>query len=72
MRLLWTAGDRMILFGFGREKLPEMNGLYLIAKPVRRGGRKLCPVVTCREARQGESLLFVDHKPCGKPAALFY
>lgn len=55
MRLLWTAGDRMILFGFGREKLPEMNGLYLIAKPVRRGGRKLCPVVTCREARQGGS-----------------
>lgn len=37
MRLLWTAGDRMILFGFGREKLPEMNGLYLIAKPVRKG-----------------------------------
>lgn len=35
MRLLWTAGDRMILFGFRPGKLPEMNGLYLIAKPVR-------------------------------------
>lgn len=72
MRLLWNAGDRIILFGIRPGKIAGNEWIVFDCQTSARGGWQLCPVVTCREARQGESLLFVDHKPCGKPAALFY